>query len=94
MPDVHDARDLPKEVLALQATSPATFAVTALAGHRFAWVKPAGPGGPDQLLAADPLTVQNWFKAEWERGSVTGWPDTLSECKRCCAVVMPVGTVV
>ncbi|KAF6256096.1 cytochrome P450 [Scenedesmus sp. NREL 46B-D3] len=31
------------------------------------------------LLAADPLTVQNWFKAEWERGSVTGWPETLSQ---------------
>lgn len=75
-----DARDLPREVLALQATSPNTFAVTALDRHRFAWVKPAGPNGPDSLLVAEPLTVQNWFKAEWPRGSVTGWPETISEC--------------
>lgn len=78
-PDVHDARDLPREVLALQATSPNTFAVTALDRHHFAWVKPAGPNGPDSLLVADPLTVQNWFKAEWPRGSVTGWPETISK---------------
>jgi hypothetical protein len=79
---VRDARDLPKEVLALQATSPNTFAVTALAGHRWAWVKPRGPGGPDSLLAADPLTVQNWFKDEWALGTMTAWPETLSEFRR------------
>jgi hypothetical protein len=80
-PDVRNARDLPKEVLALQATSPSTFAVTALAGHHFAWIKPAGAIGPEQLLAADPQIVQSWFKDEWELGSVTGWPDTISECR-------------
>lgn len=79
VPDVHDARDLPREVLALQATSPATFAVTALDGHRFAWVKPAGPAGPEQLIVADPATLQSWMKDEWKIGSVTGWPDTIGQ---------------
>jgi hypothetical protein len=79
--DVHDARGLPRDVLALQATSPNSFAVSALDGHRFAWVKPAGPSGPDSLLVADPLTVQDWFKDEWPTGSVTGWPETISKCR-------------
>jgi hypothetical protein len=77
---VRNARDLPREVLALQATSPSTFAVTALGGHAFAWVKPAGPAGPDQLIVADALTLQSWMKDEWKQGSITGWPDTIGEC--------------
>lgn len=83
-PDVHDATGLPREVLALQATSPNSFAVTALDGHRFAWVQPAGPTKPNiplALLAADPSTVCDWFKDEWRMGSVTGWPETISECR-------------
>jgi hypothetical protein len=79
-PAVRDARDLSKEVLFLQATSPSTFAVTALGGHRFAWIKPAGPAGPDQLIVADPLTLQEWMKDEWKNGTITGWPETISEC--------------
>eukprot|EP00775_Hariotina_reticulata_P007337 gene7337-7549_t len=92
--DIKDSRNLPKEVLYLQATNPNKFAVTALDGHRFAITKSQTPAGPvDVLWLADPATMREWFKDEW-KFNVTNWPPTISKILRDhFTAMMPLHTV-
>eukprot|EP00775_Hariotina_reticulata_P007331 gene7331-7543_t len=75
-PDVKDSRNLPREVLFLQATNPNKFAVTALDGRKFAYTK--SPSGADQLWVADPITMRVWLNNEWAMGFVPEWPASIS----------------